>query len=292
MKTILFLPLLMTTGFLVRPVFSNQSLYQVPVADSNNIVHVLDGTVKEWPSHKFMMDDGTHIEYAIDNDSKNLYIAMNVSDNRMQIKMMRLGMSTYIDLKGKKKEGRGIEFPEKNEAPENTFFVKPGSRSGQSDDGQQQQQQKPDLKKMRMMMALNMNRLKLFGFEKDEPEDQQLLLPGSVNIAFTWDSTDVMHIEYVVPLALLGDAASLNQKEIGIGWNIHPFEMPKREGGGEGGGMTGGGYGGGGRRGYGGGGGYRGGGGGDAAEERTKMMEAQRFWAKYTVVIPAEKKAF
>jgi uncharacterized membrane protein YgcG len=225
---------------------------------------------------------------------------MNIPDFRTQLKMMRVGMSMYIDLKGKKKESRGIEFPVKNENPDEASQGYSGVRANRQNNDQPvtEQQRKSEMKAMRKMMALNLVEMKVFGFSDKDPDDQQLLLPGSANIAFSWDTSDVMHIEYFIPLSMFGDISSLNQKELSMGWNIHAIEMPKRNddpenssgenqssgrrggyGGGGGGGHHSGGYGGGGNSRY-------------SQADRDKMMAEQKFWTKYTINIPAEKKAF
>jgi uncharacterized membrane protein YgcG len=135
--------------------------------------------------------------------------------------------------------------------------------------------------------------MKVFGFSGNEPDDQQLLLPGSANIAFTWDSQDVMHIEYFIPLAIFGDLSSLNQKDISIGWNIHAFEMPKGNAGSENSSIEnrssgrGGGFGAGGRRS----GGYGGGSSNKYIQgDREKIMGEQKFWTKYIINIPDRKR--
>lgn len=276
MKAIALFPFLAITGFFGgEPIAVNHPL---PVGDSTVINHTLDGMVKEWPISRFVTDDKTGNQYAIDNDGKNIYLVMNIPDSRMQFKMMRNGMSTYIDLKAKKKEGQGIEFPEKNESNDAALMAM--QKPKQQQEGEPAR--KPDIKAMRKLMAMNLVALRLFGFSKGESLDQQLMMPNSVNIAFAWDSTDVMHLEYRIPLSLLGEMASLNKKEISIGWEIHAFEI-KKDASAEDASMNNA-YGGG-RMGYGGGqrGGYYGG-------DRT--IDAQRYWTKYVIEIPDDKKAF
>jgi hypothetical protein len=90
-------------------------------ADSNKIEHILDGTTTEWPDSLFENDKETNISYAVDNDAASLYIAMEIPDFPEQMKLMRMGMKLFIDLKGKKKENMGIEFPVKS-------FIKPGRK--------------------------------------------------------------------------------------------------------------------------------------------------------------------
>src|SRR6266487_1747153 len=83
--------------------------------DTTIITHELDGMVTEWPAEKFEQDQATKIKYAVDNDGQNLYVAMIVSEFPTQMKMTRMGMNLFLDVKGKKKENKGIEFPVKSE---------------------------------------------------------------------------------------------------------------------------------------------------------------------------------
>jgi hypothetical protein len=96
---------------------------------------------------------------------------------------------------------------------------------------------------------------------------------GSANIAFAWDSTDVMNIEYRIPLSFLEASSSLDQKDISIGWKVNGFQFSSNHSGesstGEG-------------RHGGGGGGY-----GNHRDSNTQqgaenMAKDQSFWAKYT----------
>jgi hypothetical protein len=179
--------------------------------DTAVINHLLDGKTSEWPANKFEQDNATNIKYAVDNDAANLYIALIVPDFRSQIKMMKQGMELYIDVKGKKRQDKGIEFPVR----------KAGNFS--SNDYQNSQRQKPDIKEIRSMMGLNLLSLQLIGFSDEELKDQNLMQPGSANIQYTWDDADIMYIEYSIPLNLFGNN-SLNQKIISIGWKLNGGE--------------------------------------------------------------------
>jgi len=258
-----------------------------PVASDTSIIqHVQDGKLLEWPSEKFTADNETRIKYAIDNDSRNLYIAMLVPDYATQMKMMRTGMTVYIDLKGKKKESRGIEFPVKPDRGQD-FTPTEGPRPARSE-GEEQNASKREANRlmMRNSMAIKqLNTIKFFGFGETESVQQVLDVPGSIQVAYKCDTTEAMEIEYCIPLSLLGDAASLHQKLISIGCKIHAMEMRSGGfGGGSGmGGMSGGGMRGGGR-GMGGRGGM--GAGANGGMDRESMMKEQTFWTKYTVTGP------
>ena len=187
--------------------------------DSGIINHKQDGIVDEWPVEKFSADKETGIQYAVDNDAENLYMALIITSQPEQMKLMSMGMRMFIDMKAKHKENRGVEFPIKKET---------GSMPMPQPGGQENNQgQKPDPKRIRMLLGRNLIALKLFGFTDGEPTEQGLEIDGSAKIAYYWDSLDVMQIEYLIPLNMLEtDIASLNQKLISIGWKVNGMEMP------------------------------------------------------------------
>jgi hypothetical protein len=251
--------------------------------DSGIINHKLDGMADEWPGDKFSSDKETSIQYATDNDAQNLYLAMKIADQGEQIKLMRMGMNLYFDLKGKHKQNMGIEFPVKKD---NSGFQGGGLPVRQSNGQGNEQETKPDIKKIRMMLALNLLSMKLFGFTGGEPVEQNLETEGSLRIAFNWDSTDVMHIEYLIPLIMLGDMPSLNQKMVSIGWKVNGVEMPPASGSNNNsmGGIPNNGVGN--RRP----GGFADGrGNGPSQADMEKMMKEQEIWTKYTFTIPSNK---
>ena len=195
--------------------------------DTTHIVHVLDGAVGEWPQSKFQPDEDTTIFLAVDNDDKNFYIALTIPDYSMQSKLMRNGMTFYIDLKGKKREGRGIEFPIKGEV--NNFisgsYPSPVAPPANGEEPKKESPKKEmDKKTMRSIMSLGLTACKVFGMEGGGNDEQGIKMPGGVNIQFKWDADDQMHIEYLVPLRLLGENAALDKKEIFVGWKVNGFD--------------------------------------------------------------------
>ena len=213
----LFFPVLTCFSFATTINFSFTQNTEV-LTDSGIIIHKHDGIVDEWPADKFTDDKETGIQYALDNDAENLYMALIVSSQPEQFKIMSMGMRMFIDMKAKHKENRGIEFPIKKESG-NIPMSQPGGQGNE-------QGQKPDPKRIRMLLGRNMISLKLFGFTDDEPTEQDLEKAGSARIAYYWDSLEVMQIEYCIPLKMLEeDIATLNQKLISIGWKVNGFDM-------------------------------------------------------------------
>lgn len=212
MKSLL-LPVLtlLSTSFVTTHSYKN-----IFSANDSTINHVLDGKISEWPSAKFEEDKGTDIKYAVDNDSANLYVAMMIPNLRTQFKLMGQGMELFVDVKGKKREGKGIAFPVKKGETNFGNFA-----ANKNNDGEQ----KPDMTQMRSMVGINLLSLRLIGFD-DDTRDQELMQGGSVNIQYSWDDANVMYIEYKIPMNLFSEN-SLNQKTISFGWKINGVEMPQ-----------------------------------------------------------------
>jgi len=69
--------------------------------------------------------------------------------------------------------------------------------------------------------------MKVFGFTDTEPFPQNVKTEGTINIAIGWDSSNVLNIEYYVPLKMLeASVTELNNKKISIGWKLQESEIP------------------------------------------------------------------
>jgi hypothetical protein len=177
--------------------------------------HITDGNIEEWVADKFIKDSASGIIYAIDNDATNMYVAVKINNPRTQIRMMSMGTNMFIDVKGKKREGMGIEFPYRN--PDNP----PANFSSQHSGGDAPKQ-RPDYKTIRQGYALNLLSLKYFGFEGQSEEIKQSIdKEESISTAFNWDENDVMYIEYVIPMSFIGNEKSLKGKQISLGWKLN-----------------------------------------------------------------------
>ena len=126
MKYSILLPGLALIISFTRPLHRD-SFFGLVTMDTSHITHTMDGMTNEWPDSLFQTDRETSIRYAADNNDACMFFALRIADFRTQMKLMRQGMNLFIDLKGKKKENRSIEFP-----------LKPQSGEGYSGSGMKQ----------------------------------------------------------------------------------------------------------------------------------------------------------
>ena len=71
----------------------------------------IDGSNKDWPSPYPEYDDKASFGYCISNDKENLYITVETGDPATQLKIIRNGLTVWIDKTGKKEETTAINFP-------------------------------------------------------------------------------------------------------------------------------------------------------------------------------------
>ena len=72
---------------------------------------IIDGNNKDWPSPYPEYDDKAMIGYAVSNDKDNLYITVETGDPATQLKILREGLTVWIDKTANKDEVTAINFP-------------------------------------------------------------------------------------------------------------------------------------------------------------------------------------
>lgn len=70
-----------------------------------------DGNNKDWPSPYPEYDSKAAIGYAISNDKDNLYITVETGDQATQMKILRNGLTVWIDKTGAKEQITAINYP-------------------------------------------------------------------------------------------------------------------------------------------------------------------------------------
>lgn len=251
---------------------------------------VADGNSKEWDKNNMSYDKDSKIAYKITNDDANLYVLITTVDHTTQTKILRAGMSVFIDPAAKKSETVAVNFPI-------------GSGDGQGMDGgpriaseqQGQPGEKSDLQQMRAKALINANQYTLSGFSKGSggygiTEENA----AGVSVKIDLSSSGEMIYEAVIPWQSLfqRDFTARAGAPVSVGFKINALPKPAMGSGGgggysggggmrgAGGGMRGGGMGGRGGRGGGGRGGVSGSGNYTAGQQLFKEV---KVW-KHTVI--------
>lgn len=72
---------------------------------------VIDGQNLDWPNPYPLYDEKSKISYATSNDGENLYISMQTGDEATEMKILRAGMTLYIDPTGGRDQSVSVQYP-------------------------------------------------------------------------------------------------------------------------------------------------------------------------------------
>jgi hypothetical protein len=72
---------------------------------------VIDADSKDWPSPYPNYDSKSLIGYATSNDKRYLYVTMETGDEYAEMKILKAGMSVWIDTNGGKDQSFTIQYP-------------------------------------------------------------------------------------------------------------------------------------------------------------------------------------
>ena len=104
---------------------------------------LVDGSNKDWPSPYPEYDDKAQIGYSVSNDKDNLYITVETGDPATQLKIIKEGLTVWIDRQGEKNEQTAINFPIPSPATETkSTEARGGQGHMQPGDGSSAAQQK------------------------------------------------------------------------------------------------------------------------------------------------------
>ena len=223
------------------------------------------------------------IKYDVYNDDKNVYVSIKTLDYYAQVKILKFGLTLWLDEKGKKKKEKGIVFPMES------GFQKPTQSQG----GQRMMPGgKESLLQLHSMYELSDKNILLIGF--DGKDSKRELYPKretyDISATITFDSlNNALNYLAVIPIDKIISKDD-NDKTFSIGLESGFLDMgnmpgpgmrggmrPGGMGGGMGGGMPGGGMPGGGMGGRG---GMKGGmpGGHSMATMRTALTTPVKVW--------------
>ena len=94
----------------------------------------IDGSDKDWPSPYPEYDDKAMLGYAVSNDKENIYVTVETGDPATQLKILREGLTVWIDRAAGKEEVTAINYPIPTAQTEQH---QPRHRSSNTGEGQQ-----------------------------------------------------------------------------------------------------------------------------------------------------------
>lgn len=163
-------------------------------------VKTIDGILNDWSETTKFSSKPAGFQMAFSNDSMALYVALKVTDHRMQMKMMREGLRLFIDAGGKKSESRLIEYP--------LPLPPPKTAEGGPD--------RPDTFAMKKRVLQNLNTFGIGGLNGIPNGSLQLSNSYDVQAAAAWDSLGQMTLEYQLPFKYFGISASTPIVSLGL----------------------------------------------------------------------------
>lgn len=187
---------------------------------------IIDGSSSDWKTT--LESESPGVSYGISNDSENLYIRLNITDQDIQRKIFMAGLTLWIDTTGKKKEDLGIICP----IQKATVRMDKNAMKGMNNP--------PDFNKNELLEA------EFIGFSKSICTYYISNNPYKINVSIDIDEFKSMYYEMQIPLLTLYTGYSdLTNKSLSIGFETGSIEKPNRDqmtanmGGGRPGGMGG-----------------------------------------------------
>ncbi|MBL7936178.1 MAG: hypothetical protein JNM51_10280 [Bacteroidia bacterium] len=144
-----------------------------------------DGNLSEWELPLKNYDLDAHIQYSTTNNDSMLFLCIRISDARFQMKIVKGGMSVFIDTTGKKKQFISINYPVKSNEETPQKMERPGA--GALDVGQVKKMVEPSLKQFNTK-----------GFITGNGTYIQKNIEGITAVG-AYDEMAILNIEYQIP---------------------------------------------------------------------------------------------
>lgn len=197
MKRIAFLFLLTCS------VFTNNIKAQIIHCIWENAPVSIDGVPKEWPDIFNYYDGNTKLQFAFASDTGSVYICLKITDDATQARLFNGGLGIWIDPKGKHKETMGVSFPLKRDRAPGTGEGGKHRKQTAEIEEQDQRSQRSDALRLKQHAFLTQTTLRIKGFLNVPEQELPLKNNFGINVGFSWDSINILTIEYKFPLALV-----------------------------------------------------------------------------------------
>ena len=163
---------------------------------------IIDGRAYEWPAFFRFYAPGTKFQFDILNDDANLYLCVRATEIESQARLMHSGLTIWLDPAGKKKQKSGLSFPMKLDHAPGENPMEPPLMARNADPGSM-----PSLhsraNKIRERVILSQVSVKSIGLPGIPDGTLPLTNANGLNVAYAWDSLDILYVEYQIPLSLV-----------------------------------------------------------------------------------------
>ncbi len=178
---------------------------------------IIDGTLSDLKK-ELTYDKKSKLLYALANDQANLLLCLKVTESAVANKILRRGLTVWIDTTGKQKKVLGIKYPMGR-----SESVRPEDRTRPRQPIQEQQGERP-------VRSQIQSRMELIGFkEKGKSEVVSLGNAAGIEVAAKTDPYGGMQYEAKIPLNLVLEDQkaflSVTDKYISIGFETGYINM-------------------------------------------------------------------
>lgn len=218
-----YIPVIILSVLIITGCSSSKNTQQSATAESAHWQKdslVIDGSDSGWARPLTYYDDKQGLSYSVSNDDRNLYITASTQNDATIIRILRGGMTLYINSHGTKDEygAAGISFPTGNERLKNDNLLN----------------NRPGLEQDKNIALRGVEDYSLFGFRTIRaPETFAYGQPNAegVEVAISMSSSKELIYEAKIPLnSFLTRAAmvNLNRKNFAVGFVLET--MPAQPG--------------------------------------------------------------
>lgn len=169
----------------------------------------IDGSSSDWTT-SLDKKGNSDLYYSITNDSENLYVRLNTSNQSIQRKIHMNGLSIWVDTTGKKNKQLGIKCPI-NRSPQNI-------------------NKRPMSKQEQQTVAWNKNQLleaDFYGFNNGHEQYFVASNPYDVEISISQDEFKSFFYEVKIPFSSMNlNYTDLYSQTFSMGFVIEALEIP------------------------------------------------------------------
>lgn len=205
--------------------FCQCSKDQYPVAQNDRIF--VDGNDQDWISPKFQMVDGGKLQCAVARDDNRLYILAKCKGEQNIKKLSLMGLTVWIDGKGKTSQRQGISYPQgiMDDIMMKTIMDRAKGGRQQGDRDRTGAGNIFDNPEMQALLEKNKNNVGLINFYDDSNETyilplDQLKIPLEASFRRTPDNGIIY--ELAIPISTIKE---FKKNKIGIGFETHTIDL-------------------------------------------------------------------